>query len=118
VDIGKLCSQNLIKSRTAEFTAARHVQIADSMGLFDRRSFVDRNADHGGGESAVIFITAVGSRYAVLASKQLGVTSVATPLLSVPVPSEVLPLKKVTVPVGLAAVPLTVAVSVTEAPRR
>jgi hypothetical protein len=41
---------------------------------------------------------------------------VATPLLSALVPSVVLPSLKVTVPVGVAEVPVTVAVNVTDWP--
>ena len=45
------------------------------------------------------------------------VARVATPLeLSVPVPMEVAPLRNVTVPAGLPAVPVTVAVRVMDVP--
>jgi hypothetical protein len=44
------------------------------------------------------------------------VVNVATPLLSVPVPSVVTPSRNVTVPVGVPPAPLTVAVKVTDCP--
>jgi hypothetical protein len=47
---------------------------------------------------------------------RMEVVNVATPPLSVPVPSVVTPSRNVTVPVGVPPAPLTVAVNVTDRP--
>ena len=49
-------------------------------------------------------------------TNRVEVVKVASPLLSVPVPSVVVPSLKVTVPVGVPPVDFTVAVKVTDAP--